>query len=54
VLCAPLHEWAGSRDKLLLVVPGSHVGGVVSREAAKGLWPDLAGFWAQRDGLAAS
>lgn len=31
---------------------GGHVGAVVSRKAAHGLWPKLAAFWAERDGAA--
>ena len=38
------------RDKELLHLPGGHVGAVVSRGAAKGLWPRLSTCWAERDG----
>ena len=45
-----LHDRAGSRDKHALHLSGGHVGAVVSRGAAKKLWPALADFWAARDG----
>ncbi len=48
---ACLLEMVSSRDKEHLHLPGGHVGAVVSRAAAKGLWPRLSGFWAARDGL---
>ncbi len=44
-----LHERAASRDKHALHLSGGHVGAVVSRGAAKKLWPALADFWAARD-----
>ncbi len=47
--CAALHRRVGSADKELVPLPGSHVGGVVSRRASQGLWPQLSDFWARRD-----
>ncbi len=44
-----LYERAGSRDKHALHLSGGHVGAVVSRGAAKKLWPALADFWAARE-----
>jgi polyhydroxyalkanoate synthase len=44
-----LHARAGSRDKHALHLAGGHVGAVVSRGAAKKLWPALHEFWAARD-----
>jgi polyhydroxyalkanoate synthase len=44
-----LYERAASRDKHALHLSGGHVGAVVSRGAAKKLWPALADFWAARD-----
>ena len=44
-----LVDRAGSGDKHALHLPGGHVGAVVSRGAAKKLWPALADFWAARD-----
>ncbi len=40
----------GASDKVHLHLSGGHVGAVVSKKAAKGLWPALAGFWEGRDG----
>ena len=45
-----LLELAGSTDKQNIHLPGGHVGAVVSKAAAKGLWPQLSAFWAARDG----
>ncbi len=45
----PLLERAGSADKRHLHLNGGHVGAVVSRSAAKGLWPALSQFWAERE-----
>jgi polyhydroxyalkanoate synthase len=45
----PLIDLAGGRDKQILVDRGGHVGAVVSRKAAKKLWPAMSTFWAQRD-----
>ncbi len=38
-----------STDKVLLELPGGHVGAVVSRSAQKSLWPKMSAFWAARD-----
>ncbi|HEY8041715.1 MAG TPA: alpha/beta fold hydrolase [Polyangiaceae bacterium] len=46
---ADLHERAGSLDKQALHLAGGHVGAVVSRGAARRLWPVLSEFWATRD-----
>ena len=46
---AELVEQAGSRDKRRVHLPGGHVGAVVSKHAAKTLWPELSAFWAARD-----
>ena len=43
--CAPLLELCGSQDKRLVHFEGSHVGGMTSSPAAKGLWPQIFGFW---------
>jgi polyhydroxyalkanoate synthase len=45
---APLVERAGSADKRRLHLSGGHVGAVVSRAAARGLWPELSRWWAER------
>jgi polyhydroxyalkanoate synthase len=47
---APLLELSTSADKQELHLSGGHVGAVVSRGAAKKLWPALGDFWAKRDG----
>ena len=47
---APLLAMISSRDKQQLHLPGGHVGAVVSRHAAKTLWPQLSGFWAAKEG----
>ena len=44
-----LFDRAGSADKHALHLSGGHVGAVVSRGAAKKLWPALADFWAARE-----
>lgn len=46
---AALMDKVSSTDKELLTLPGGHVGAVVSKGAAKGLWPRISDFWAQRD-----
>jgi polyhydroxyalkanoate synthase len=51
---APLLDLATSRDKQELHLSGGHVGAVVSRGAARKLWPALGDFWAKRDGVKAS
>lgn len=38
-----------SPDKAGLSQRGGHVGAVVSKNACKGLWPNVAGWWAARD-----
>ena len=37
-----------------LHLPGGHVGAMVSRGAAKSLWPKLSGWWKARDGEAST
>ena len=49
---ALLIDRAGSRDKQRIHLNGGHVGAVVARAAAKGLWPQLSQFWAARDAAA--
>ena len=51
---AALLDHVGSRDAQRLHLSGGHVGAVVARSAAKGLWPAISDFWAARDGAAAS
>jgi len=46
---AILEERIASTDKRVLVLPGGHVGAVVSRAAQRKLWPELRAFWAARD-----
>lgn len=46
---AELVERVSSTDKDLWTLPGGHVGAVVSRAAAKGLWPKMSAWWAVRD-----
>lgn len=48
-----LLELAGSKDKRHVHLPGGHVGAVVSRAAAKRLWPEIEAFFASCDGPAA-
>jgi polyhydroxyalkanoate synthase subunit PhaC len=38
-----------SPDKKLLELPGGHVGAVVSKKAAQGLWAELSSWWSERD-----
>ena len=45
----PLVALAGARDKQLVTMRGGHVGAVVSRKAAAGVWAALHQFWSQRD-----
>ncbi len=47
--CACIEGVVASTDKAVWKLPGSHVGGVVSRPASQGLWPALSGWWAARD-----
>lgn len=46
---AVLLEKVQSKDKVLLKLPGGHVGAVVSKAAQKNLWPKMSAFWAARD-----
>ncbi len=46
---APLMELISSSDKKQLHLPGGHVGAVVSKHAAKTLWPQLSAFWAAHE-----
>lgn len=46
---AVLLDRISSKDKVLLKLPGGHVGAVVSRAAQKKLWPKLSQFWQERD-----
>ena len=48
---APLLELISSRDKQQLHLPGGHVGAVVSKHAAKTLWPQLSAFWAGHENV---
>jgi polyhydroxyalkanoate synthase len=45
-----LLEKVSSPDKHHIHLPGGHVGAVVSKKAASGLWPAISTFWADRDG----
>ncbi|MEZ4400678.1 MAG: alpha/beta fold hydrolase [Kofleriaceae bacterium] len=44
-----LLDRVASPDKAQLELRGGHVGAVVSRKAASGLWPQLSRWWAVRD-----
>jgi polyhydroxyalkanoate synthase subunit PhaC len=46
---AELLERVSSEDKLHVHLPGGHVGAVISKSAARGLWPQMSAFWAERD-----
>lgn len=46
---AILSERIGSDDSEHLHLNGGHVGAVVSRKAARGLWPKMATFWESHD-----
>ena len=50
---ACLLERVASADKHHLHLPGGHVGAVVSRAAARELWPAISRFWSDRDGARA-
>ncbi len=50
---ACLLERVATADKHHLHLPGGHVGAVVSRAAARGLWPAISKFWSDREGPAA-
>jgi polyhydroxyalkanoate synthase len=45
---AALVDRVASTDKQLVVMPGGHVGAVVSRKASSRLWPVMSEFWAKR------
>jgi polyhydroxyalkanoate synthase len=45
---AVLVERVRSKDKQCWRLPGGHVGAVVSRKAASGLWPAISQWWAER------
>jgi len=47
--CACLVDEVAATDTDLWKLPGSHVGGVVSRPASRGLWPGLSAWWTARD-----
>lgn len=49
---AALIDRVSSKDKVLLKLPGGHVGAVVSKAAQKNLWPKMSAFWAERDDAA--
>lgn len=46
---AVLMDHIGATDKHRLHLAGGHVGAVISKKAAKGLWPAMANFWSKRD-----
>lgn len=46
-----LVERVGSEDKEHWHLPGGHVGAMVSRGAAKGLWPKISAYFRARDGV---
>ena len=46
---AVLAQWVGSEDHECWTLPGGHVGAVVSRKAASGLWPRISQWWAERE-----
>ena len=46
---AALLDGVSSPDKAQLELGGGHVGAVVSRKAAQGLWPQLSRWWVARD-----
>lgn len=45
-----LLDRVGSEDKQRIHLQGGHVGAVVARSAAQGLWPQISRFLAERDG----
>jgi polyhydroxyalkanoate synthase len=49
---AALLDLISSTDKQHIHLPGGHVGAVVSKSAARGLWPSISRFWAERDSAA--
>jgi polyhydroxyalkanoate synthase len=46
---ALLVEKAGTSDKERVHLQGGHVGAMVSKSAAKGLWPQMSAWWTARD-----
>ena len=44
-----LVDRVGTNDKEWLHLPGGHVGAMVSRAAARSLWPRISAWWAARD-----
>jgi hypothetical protein len=46
---AALIDACGAKDKQHLHLPGGHVGAVVSKHAAKTLWPQLVAFYERHD-----
>jgi polyhydroxyalkanoate synthase subunit PhaC len=46
-------DMVSSREKERVHLSGGHVGAMVSKAAAKGLWPKLSSFWAAMDGRGA-
>lgn len=46
---AELMDRVASTDKERIHLPGGHVGAIVSKSAAAGLWPKISGWWAARD-----
>lgn len=46
---AELTVHVGALDNTCWTLPGGHVGAVVSKSAARGLWPKMSAFWAERD-----
>jgi polyhydroxyalkanoate synthase subunit PhaC len=46
---AALLTHISAKDKAQLHLAGGHVGAVVSRKAAQGLWPALSRWWSERD-----
>jgi polyhydroxyalkanoate synthase subunit PhaC len=46
---AVLLDRIGSADRQHMHLPGGHVGAVVSKKAAKTLWPKLSAWWGARD-----
>jgi len=50
---AVVMDRVGSTDKHRIHLSGGHVGAVISKKAATGLWPAISTFWADRDGAPA-
>jgi len=51
---AVVMDRAGSTDKHRIHLSGGHVGAVISKKAAAGLWPAISTFWRDRDARAGS